>query len=48
MGEIIAGRPAPRAFPEADPGDLYEFLSRLREDEFEGYPGITYENGGSA
>ena len=28
-----------------DYDDLYEFLSQLRENEFEGYPGITYENG---
>ncbi len=25
--------------------DLFEFLSQLKDDEFEGYPGITYENG---
>lgn len=34
-----------RQFREEDYDDLYEFLSQLREDEFEGYPGITYENG---
>ena len=34
-----------RPFEEADYDDLYEFLSQLRDDEFEGYPGITYENG---
>ncbi len=28
-----------------DYDDLYEFLSQLEHDEFEGYPGITYENG---
>lgn len=34
-----------RAFLETDYDDLYGFLSQLRESEFEGYPGITYENG---
>ena len=34
-----------RPFEESDYDDLYEFLSQLRDDEFEGYPGITYENG---
>ncbi|MDO4460428.1 MAG: GNAT family N-acetyltransferase, partial [Clostridia bacterium] len=34
-----------RPFEEKDYDDLYEFLSQLRDDEFEGYPGITYENG---
>ena len=34
-----------RPFRESDYDDLYEFLSQLKEDEFEGYPGITYENG---
>lgn len=33
-----------RPFTEADRGDLYEFLAQLEHDEFEGYPGITYEN----
>ena len=32
-----------RPFQETDRGDLYEFLSQLEKDEFEGYPGITYE-----
>ena len=32
-------------FRETDYDDLYEFLSQLRGDEFEGYPGITRENG---
>ena len=32
-------------FTEADYDDLYEFLSQLRDSEFEGYPGINYENG---
>ncbi len=34
-----------RPFTEADYDDLFEFLSQLESDEFEGYPGITYENG---
>lgn len=34
-----------RQFEEADYDDLYEFLSQLEKDEFEGYPGITCENG---
>ena len=45
MKEIITARLALRAFREADYGDLYEFLSQLRDDEFEGYPGITRESG---
>lgn len=34
-----------RPFAEEDYDDLYEFLSQRREDAFEAYPGITYENG---
>lgn len=34
-----------RPFRESDYDDLFEFLSQLADDEFEGYPGITYENG---
>lgn len=34
-----------RPFEPSDYDDLYEFLSQLEKDEFEGYPGITYENG---
>jgi len=34
-----------RQFQESDYDDLYEYLSQLENDEFEGYPGITYENG---
>lgn len=34
-----------RPFTEDDYGDLYEFLKQQENDEFEGYPGITYENG---
>ena len=32
-----------RPFQETDHEDLYEFLSRLEKDEFEGCPGITRE-----
>ncbi len=45
MKEITTERLILRPFAESDYDDLYEFLSRLRDDEFEGYPGITYENG---
>ena len=34
-----------RPFREPDYEDLFEFLSQLEDDEFESYPGITYENG---
>ena len=34
-----------REFMEADYDVLYEFLSQLENDEFEGYPDISYENG---
>ena len=34
-----------RRFRESDYDDLFEFLSQLEDDEFEGYPGITWENG---
>ena len=34
-----------RSFRESDYEDLFEFLSQLEDDEFEGYPGITRENG---
>lgn len=45
MKEILTPRLILRPFRETDYGDLYEFLSQLRDDEFEGSPGITYENG---
>lgn len=45
MKELITERLTLRQFKEADYDDLYEFLSQLKDDEFEGYPGITYENG---
>lgn len=47
MNELRTRRLILRPFREADYGDLYAFLSQLREDEFEGYPGITFENGRS-
>ena len=34
-----------RNFEESDYDDLFEFLSQRKEDEFEAYPDITYENG---
>lgn len=34
-----------RRFENTDYDDLFEFLSQLENNEFEGYPGITYENG---
>ena len=43
--ELTTQRLVLRVFRETDYDDLYEFLSQLREDEFEGYPSITYENG---
>ena len=45
MEEIYTKRLVLRKFKESDYDDLYEFLSQLRDNEFEGYPGITYENG---
>ena len=45
MKEIVTERLILRPFKESDYDDLYEFLSQLRDDEFEGYPGISYENG---
>ena len=43
--EIQTKRLRLRPFREEDYDDLYEFLVQLKNDEFEGYPGITYENG---
>ena len=45
MNEIRTERLVLRQFRESDYDDLFEFLSQLEDDEFEGYPGITYENG---
>ena len=44
MKELQTARLLLRPFRESDLTDLYEFLSQLRDDEFEGYPGITREN----
>ncbi len=38
MKEIETERLILRPFRETDYDDLYEFLSQLRDDEFEGYP----------
>lgn len=43
--ELETARLILRKFTEVDYDDLYEFLSQLRDNEFEGYPGIDYENG---
>ena len=43
MTEIRTARLILRPFRESDYDDLFEFLSQLENDEFEGYPGITYE-----
>ena len=45
MKEIKTERLLLRPFREEDYDDLYECLAQLRDNEFEGYPGITYENG---
>ena len=45
MDEIRTARLLLRPFTESDYDDLFEFLFQLKDDEFEGYPGITYENG---
>lgn len=45
MNKIETARLILRPFAETDYDDLYEFLSQRREDVFEAYPGITYENG---
>ena len=45
MPEIRTKRLLLRPFRESDDDDLFEFLSQLEDDEFEGYPGITYEKG---
>lgn len=45
MSELRTRRLILRPFRESDYDDLYEFLSQLEDDAFEGYPGITYENG---
>lgn len=45
MNEIITENLILRRFRDSDYDDLFEYLYQLKDDEFEGYPGITYENG---
>ncbi len=45
MQEIQTKRLLLRPFRESDYADLFEFLAQLEDDEFEGYPGISWENG---
>lgn len=45
MKQIETERLILRNFKESDYDDLYEFLSQRKDDDFEAYPGITYENG---
>ncbi|MDD6155732.1 MAG: GNAT family protein [Lachnospiraceae bacterium] len=45
MKKIETARLILRGFEQRDYDDLYEFLSQRREEQFEAYPGITYENG---
>ena len=45
MNRIITDRLILRSFRQSDYDDLYECLSQLRDDEFEGYPDITFESG---
>ena len=44
MNMIETQRLILRRFRASDYDDLYEFLLQLKDDEFEGYPGITCEN----
>ena len=44
MNMIVTQRLILRRFRASDYDDLYEFLLQLKDDEFEGYPGITCEN----
>lgn len=45
MNKIETERLVLRNFENEDYDDLYEFLSQRKDEEFEGYPGITYDNG---
>lgn len=45
MTQLETTRLQLRNFNENDYDDLYEFLSQRRDELYEGYPGITYENG---
>ncbi len=44
MDVITTSRLVLRRFKDADYDNLFEFLSQLKDNEFEGYPDITYEN----
>lgn len=44
MDVITTSRLVLRRFKDSDYDDLFVFLSQLKDDEFEGYPDITYEN----
>ena len=44
LKELTTERLILRPFKETDRGDLFECLSQLENDGFEGYPGITREN----
>ena len=46
MEEIRTARLVLRQLRESDHGVLFELLSQLENDEFEGYPGITRESCG--
>ena len=45
MKEITTKRLLLRPFRESDRDDLLEFLLQLKDDEFEGYRDISFENG---
>ncbi len=45
--EILTDRLILRQFREEDLDDLYEFLLQLKDDEFEGFPDLTFENRGN-
>lgn len=45
MNNIETDRLILRNFTKNDYDDLYEFLSQRKNDQFEAYPDITYENG---
>ena len=45
MDTIETPRLLLRGFEEKDYDDLYEFLSQRKDEQFEAYPDITYENG---
>lgn len=45
MKPLMTDRLILRNFEESDYEDVYEFLSQRKEDDFEAYPDITYENG---